>query len=241
MKALVLAGGRGTRLSSVTDTGNKCMLEFKNRPLLEYNLERASEISDEIILLVGYKAEMIINRYGTSFKGKRIQYVIQNEQKGLVHAINCCRSAIGTDDFYLFLGDELLKNCRHKEMVSEFNKENLFGMCGVLKQKDTSKISKTYGVLSDVDGRIFRLIEKPQIPLNDFQGTGNCIFRNKILTYINKTPTHPNRGEKELPDLIQCAIDDGQIVKIFDICDKYINVNMEEDLQEFSTLDTDIN
>jgi dTDP-glucose pyrophosphorylase len=234
MKALILAGGRGKRLGNIANSVNKCMLTLGGKPVLEYNIERAAGVEeiDEIIMVVGHRAEDIINRYGIKYKDKRIRYVIQWEQKGLVHAIECAKATIGKDDFFLLLGDEVLVNSRHKEMLKKFNEENLFGVCGVTFQKDESKISRTYTVLTDNSGRIFRLIEKPRRALNNWQGTGHCVFRNAILNYIKKTPIHPERGEKELPDLIQCAVDDGQIVKIFNICDKYTNINTEEDLIE---------
>jgi dTDP-glucose pyrophosphorylase len=234
MKALILAGGRGRRLGNITDSVNKCMLILGGKPILEYNIERAADIQqiDEILIVVGHRAEDIINKYGTRYKDKKIKYVIQWEQKGLVHAIECAKDEIGKDDFFLLLGDEVLVNSRHKEMLKKFTEENLFGICGVLFQKDKSKISRTYTVLTDNNGRIFRLIEKPRKALNNWQGTGHCIFRNEILHYIERTPIHPERGERELPDLIQCAVDDGQIVKIFNICDEYANINSEEDLIE---------
>ena len=159
-----------------------------------------------------------------------------SKQKGLVHAIECAKDAIGKDDFFLLLGDEILINSRHREMIKMFKEENLFGICGVLFQKDTSKISRTYTVLTDENGKIFRLIEKPKKALNNFQGTGHCVFKNEILFYIDRTPIHPERGEKELPDLIQCAIDDGHLIKIFNICDEYTNINSEEDLKTAENL-----
>jgi len=234
MKALILAGGRGKRLGNLTNSTNKCMLELSGKPVIEYNLDRAAEMEavNEIVIVVGHRAEDIINRYGTSYKGKKIRYVIQWGQKGLVHAIECSKDAIGRDDFFLLLGDEVLVNSRHKEMLETFMDENLFGICGVMTQKDKSKISRTYTVLVDDNGRISRLIEKPKKALNDLQGTGHCIFKNEILSYIERTPIHPERGEKELPDLIQCAVDGGQVVKIFNICDEYTNINSEEDLKE---------
>jgi len=187
---------------------------------------------EEIVLVVGHRAEEIINTYGTSFRGKKIRYVIQWEQKGLVHAIECSRGALGKDDFFLLLGDEVLINSRHVEMVKEFRRENLFGICGVMWQPDREKIRRTYTVITDERGRIFRLIEKPQKALNNYQGTGHCVFKNGILDYIERTPIHHERKEKELPDLVQCAIDDGHEVRIFLVCDKYTNVNSEEDLKE---------
>ena len=233
MKAVILAGGRGKRLKETTNSSNKCMLEVDNKPVLEYNLDRALEMDiDEVVMVVGYRAEDIINRYGTSRNGIRIRYVIQREQKGLVHAIECSKDAIERDDFFLLLGDEVLINSRHKEMMREFLSSELFAACGVCVQPDKSKIGRTYAVLANDEGMVYRLIEKPKKPLNSLQGTGNCIFKNEILQYIERTPIHPERGEKELPDLIQCAVDDGQFVKIFHICDAYTNVNSIEDLEE---------
>ncbi|MEM5870446.1 MAG: sugar phosphate nucleotidyltransferase [Candidatus Aenigmatarchaeota archaeon] len=189
-----------------------------------------------MIINTKYRAEDIINRFGIEYKGKRIRYVFQHEQKGVVHAIECARNAIGKDDFFLLLGDEVLINSKEKEMIKEFVEKEIFGICGVCIVKDREKIKRTYTVITDSDGRIFRLIEKPRVPLNDYQGTGHCVFKNEILKYIERTPIHPERGEKELPDLIQCAIDEGHIVKIFKICDAYTNINSLEDLEEAKRL-----
>jgi len=234
LKALILAAGRGKRMSPITEFTNKCLLELKGKPVIEYNLDRAADIDDvtEIVIVVGHRAEDIINRYGTNYRGKKIRYVLQKEQGGLVHAIECSKDAIGKDDFFILLGDEVLTNSKHKEMFKKFKDDNLFGICGVTFQEEKNKIGKTYTVIVDDNNRVYRLIEKPKKALNNFQGTGHCIFRNEILSFIERTPIHPERGERELPDLIQCAIDDGELVKIFNVCDLYTNINSEEDLEE---------
>ena len=77
---------------------------------------------------------------------------------------------------------------------------------------------------------IFRLIEKPRIPINNIMGTGNCVMRSDIFNYIERTPINNERNEKELPDLIQCAIDEGRIIKHFNIGDGYFNINTPEDI-----------
>ena len=56
------------------------------------------------------------------------------------------------------------------------------------------------------------------------------MFKNAIFDYIPATPIHHERNEKELPDLIQCAIDDGAEVRSFLICDRYANINFPEDI-----------
>jgi len=233
LKALVLAGGRGNRLNELSAEQNKCMIQVRGKHLIEYNLDCALGVDvDEIVIVVGYKAETIINFLGNNFKGKAIKYVIQSEQKGLVHAIECAQKTINGADIFLMLGDEMLFNPKHQNMVQEFRKNgDIFGMCGIVKVNDRNQIKKTYTLIQGPENDIYRLIEKPRHPLNDFQGTGHCLFRNGIYNYIQYTPIHHERNEKELPDLIQCAIDDAMTIKSFMICDKYTNVNAYDDIK----------
>ncbi|MBU2102593.1 MAG: sugar phosphate nucleotidyltransferase [Candidatus Omnitrophota bacterium] len=234
MKVLLLAAGRGKRLGKVSEGINKCLLLVQNKPLIEYSLDAVAALAavSEIVIVVGYKAQDIIARYGSAYRGKPIVYVRQGEQHGLVHAIECAKLALGASDFMLMLGDEFMVNARHAEFIEAFGRERAFALCGVVSVADKSLISKTYSVLELPDGRIVRLIEKPAKPLNNIMGTGNCIFKNEILSYINRTPINQSRQEKELPDLIQCAVDDGHMVKTFSICTEYINVNSQEELNK---------
>jgi len=232
MKAIILAAGRGKRLKEKTEPANKSMLTFKDRHLIEYSLETAklSKV-DEIIIVVGYRAADIVNKFGIQYANIKVRYVIQEEQRGLVNALEYARDALDGDDFILLLADEIMIHPNPQEMIATFKKENLFVMCGVTRVEDRSQISKTYTVISnEADNRIYRLIEKPRNPFNDIMGTGNCIFKNEIFDYIPYTPINYVRKEKELPDLIQCSIDDGNPVKLFFINAQYVNINTPEDI-----------
>lgn len=233
MKALILAGGEGKRFGDISQTHNKCMTRINGRPLIEYGLDLAvkSNVS-EIVILVGHKGEEIVNAYGNEYKGKPIKYAFQPERRGLVHAIECASNALGKEDFILMLGDELVLNPRHEKMIEMYNQENIFGVCGTMEIKDTNLLKKNYEVFYKEKNIISNLVEKPENPKSNIMGTGNCIFKNEILSYIAKTPVNPKRGEKELVDLIKCAISDGKIMKSFDICDGYVNVNFERDVEE---------
>lgn len=237
MKALILAGGRGSRLNELSEEINKCLIKIGGRPVIEYSLDNAIKAGvNEIVVVVGYKAEAIINAYGNTYKGTKISYVIQWEQRGLVHAIECARQTIKEDDFMLLLGDEVMVNPRHENMLKEFYKGDVFAMCGVLNVKDRELIKRTYSISQDGNAIIHRLIEKPKNPLNDLMGTGDCVFSNRIFDYIDDTPIHHERKEKELPDLIQCAIDDGKRVKSYLICDYYANINSHSDIDYIEKL-----
>jgi len=240
MKAIILAAGRGKRLKEVTEPVNKCMLKFNERHLIEYSLESASLSKvDEIIIVVGYRAEDIINTFGIEYEKTKIRYVFQEDQTGLVNAIEQCREALNGADFILLLADELLINPRPMEMIREFQNRDLFAMCGVARVEDRNLIKRTYSVIYNPhSNQIYRLVEKPRNPFNDIMGTGNCIFRNGILDLIQFTPIHYVRKEKELPDLIQCAIDDGMTVELFFVAAQYINVNTPEDIESAERLFT---
>jgi dTDP-glucose pyrophosphorylase len=233
MKALILAGGRGKRLAEISKDKNKCIVEVRGKPLIEYSLDWASKTDiSEIVIVVGYMANQIIDTYGDEYNKKPIKYVIQKEQKGLVHAIECAEQAINKEDFMLMLGDELMIRPRHSKMIKKYYDEDTFGLCGVVVVEDKNLIKKTYSIIQEKDNKIIRLVEKPDNPTNNIMGTGNCIFKNEIFSYIPQTPINQKRGEKELPDLIQCAIDDGKVVKSFAVCDKYFNLNFKEDIKD---------
>lgn len=88
MKALILAGGRGSRLGEITEKTNKCMLSVNGKYVIEYSLDCVikTEIKS-IVIVVGHISEEIINHFEDEYKGRRIKYVIQREQNGLVHSI----------------------------------------------------------------------------------------------------------------------------------------------------------
>jgi len=232
MKAVILAAGRGKRLKEVTEPINKSMLKFNGRHLIEYSLETARLAKvDEIVIVVGYRAEDIVNVFGIDYRGTRIRYVIQEQQRGLVDAIERTREAIAGDDFILLLADEIMIHPDPMAMFNTFKNEKLFALCGVAKVEDRDLIKRTYSVIyNHEDNRLYRLIEKPRNPSGNIMGTGNCIFRNEIFDYIKYTPINHVRNEKELPDLIQCAIDDGHHVKLFLIDSYYVNINTQDDI-----------
>jgi len=232
MKVLILAGGRGSRLNEITDKLNKCMSVVNGKPVIEYSLDNAVKLNPkEVIIVVGYRAEDIINTIGTEYRGTRIRYVIQKEQKGLVNAMECAEPFLRGEDFFMMLGDEIMMNTRHQAMIENHRKNKAFASLGVLEVENKELIKRTYALVANEGNKVYRIIEKPRNPLNKIMGTGNCCFNSEIFQYIKFTPIHHERNEKELPDLVQVAIDDGKDVFAYDICDMYTNINTTEDIK----------
>src|SRR5579863_1865099 len=110
MKALVLAGGAGTRLRPITHTSAKQLLPVANKPVLFYGLEaiRDAGITD-VGLVVGDTAPAIQAAVGdASAFGLTATYIRQAAPLGLAHAVLVSRDFLGDDDFVMYLGDNFI-------------------------------------------------------------------------------------------------------------------------------------
>jgi len=241
VKALILAGGYGSRFASslATHLGepdvpvHKCLTQIGERRIIDFSLDTAVDLGvDEIVLVVGYLAESVKAAAGSRYRRVPITYATQPEQRGLVHAMLCGREALQDDDFWLFLGDEVLVDANHRLMQERFYQEEAFLICGMAPTDDPERIRRNYTLAFDqVSQRVWRLVEKPAQPFTPYIGTGNCLFRNEILRYIERMPNDPRTGNKELAGLIQYAIDVGEQVLChsFDDLFYYVNINTYED------------
>jgi len=109
MDAVVLAAGEGTRLRPLTEDKPKGMVEVDGQPILTHCFDQLVELgADELIVVVGYLKERIIDHYGDEYEGVPITYTHQREQKGLAHALLSVEEHID-DDFMLMLGDNIFQ------------------------------------------------------------------------------------------------------------------------------------
>ncbi|HJZ10454.1 MAG TPA: sugar phosphate nucleotidyltransferase, partial [Trebonia sp.] len=110
MKALVLAGGTGTRLRPITHTSAKQLLPVANKPVLFYGLEAIADAGiTDVGLVVGDTAPAIEAAVGDgSAFGFRATYIRQQAPLGLAHAVLVARDFLGDDDFVMYLGDNFI-------------------------------------------------------------------------------------------------------------------------------------
>lgn len=241
MKALILAGGYGSRFASTfaAHSGepeapvHKCLTQIGHRRVIDFSLDIAVDLGvDEIVMVVGYLAETVKEACGACYRGVPLTYAYQHERRGLVHAMLCGRDALAGDDFWLFLGDEVLIDANHHVMQERFYQEDAFLICGMVPTDDPSRICRNYTLAFDKGSqRLWRLVEKPLRPFSPYIGTGHCLFRGAILPYIDLMPNDPRTGHKELAGLIQYAIDVGELALChsFDEMFYYVNINTYED------------
>ena len=81
MKAVIFAAGKSTRTYPLTLTRPKPLLPIANKPILAHQLDALAGLVDSVAVVVGYKAEMIHERFGDSYAGIAIEYVEQHEQQ----------------------------------------------------------------------------------------------------------------------------------------------------------------
>lgn len=106
LEALILAGGLGTRLSSVVPNLPKPMAPIAGKPFLEILLESLYEKGfSSIILSVGHLSEKIISHFGSQYKGMAITYVIEKNPLGTGGAIREALKKANQDHIYIFNGD----------------------------------------------------------------------------------------------------------------------------------------
>ena len=228
MKGLVLVAGKGTRLRPLTHTGPKHLIPLAGKPMMQYAIEHLVDAGIRNIgIVVGYKKEKIIDFFkdGSKFNA-RFDYIIQEPQLGIAHAIKVARNYIGDEPFIVYLGDNILRE-GIRQYVKEFESSDLDAMILLAWVKDPTR----FGVVEIKDGKIVRLVEKPKVPPSNYALVGVYFFRESIFEAIEHLK--PSwRGEFEITDAIQWLIDNGHKVHYEIIKGWWKDTGRPEDLLE---------
>ena len=210
MKALVLAGGAGTRLRPITHTSAKQLLPVANKPVLFYGLEaiRDAGITD-VGLVVADTAPAIQAAVGDgSAFGLSITYIRQTAPLGLAHAVLVSRDYLGDDEFVMYLGDNFIIG-GITPLVEEFRSERPDAQIMLTPVPDP----REFGVAElDDGGKVIGLEEKPQHPKSNLALVGVYIFGPAVHEAVrNLKPSW--RGELEITEAIQWMIDQSNTVR----------------------------
>jgi glucose-1-phosphate thymidylyltransferase len=229
VKALVLAGGAGTRLRPITYTSAKQLVPVANKPILFYGLEqiRDAGITDVGIIVGDTHADIEAAVGDGSALGIDPTFIRQDEPLGLAHAVLTAERFLGDDDFVMFLGDNLIEG-GITGMVSAFRDHRPDAQL-LLKRVDDPE---RFGVAELAeDGSIRALIEKPMDPPSDLALVGVYIFTPAILDAARRIEPS-GRGELEITDAIQRLLDDGATVHASQVDGWWLDTGKKDELLE---------
>jgi len=208
MKALILTGGKGTRLRPITHTSAKQLIPIANKPILFYGLETIANCGiKEIGFIVGDTKKEIIHSIGDGSKwGIKPTFIEQEAPLGLAHAVKISKDFIKEDNFIMYLGDNLLKDADVilRELLDKFNKYKPNSLILLTQVKNP----EAFGVAELKQSKVVRLVEKPKNPPSNLALVGIYIFDKNIFQAVNSIK--PSwRGELEITDAIQYLIEKG--------------------------------
>jgi glucose-1-phosphate thymidylyltransferase len=227
LKALVLAGGSGTRLRPITYTSAKQLVPVANKPILFYGLEqiRDAGITDVGIIVGDTHAEIRAAVGDGTELGLQVTYIHQDQPLGLAHALLTATDFLGGDDLVMFLGDNLIEG-GIVDAVEAFRSARPAAHLLLKQVPDPQRFG--VAVLRD-DGGIERLVEKPTDPPSDLALVGVYLFTSAILDAARRI--EPSwRGELEITDAIQRLIDDGADVRASKVEGWWLDTGKKDEL-----------
>ena len=200
-KGIILAGGKGTRLSPLTKVINKQLLPLYDKPLIYYPLS--------ILMLAGIKDILIITNTGedASFKkilgngsnfGIKIQYLEQKKPNGLPEAFLIGEKFINKEDIALILGDNFFYGQGFTKRLKEKTKKNSGATIFTYQVNNP----QDYGIVSIKKNKIINIKEKPKKSKSKFAVTGLYFFDNNVVNFSKKLRPS-KRGELEIVDILK--------------------------------------
>lgn len=220
MKAVVLAGGKGTRLYPYTATFPKSLVPVGDKPIMEYLLYSLKNHGiTEIIIATGHLSELIESYFGNGEKfGLNIEYSKEETPLGTAGPLSKLKNKI--NDTFLLVNGDILCDINFKTLINTHKKNNCITTVVLTRRS----MNIDYGVV-EIDGNknLRNWIEKPMAEY--LVSTGIYAFEKEILEYIKE-------DEKlDLPDLIIRVIGNDQKVASYLFHGKWLDIGRPEDYE----------
>jgi glucose-1-phosphate thymidylyltransferase len=229
MKALVLAGGTGTRLRPLTHTMPKQLVPVANRPVLHYVIQHLADagLSQVGVIVSPETGEQIRAALAPNPWGLVFTFLVQPKPLGLAHAILVAREYLADDSFVMYLGDNLIGR-GIREFVGSLART---GADAAILLKDVTD-PRLFGVAEvDGEGRVLRLVEKPEHPPSHLALVGVYLF-SPVIHGVIETLQPSRRGELEITDAIQRLLEQGRRVHSTVLDGWWLDTGKKDDLLE---------
>jgi len=221
MKAIILAGGKGTRLQPYTTVIPKPLMPVGNYPILEILLRQLKHFGiDDIVLAVGYMAQLFQAFFQAGERyGLKIRYSMEDEPMGTAGPLSLLIDEL--DDDFLVMNGDLLTTLDYRHLY-EFHKRKKAAATLSMYQRD---IKIDFGVVEpDADNKLVNYIEKPNYHFKVSMGV-NVLNPTAIRPYLA-----PGKY-LDLPDLLMLLHKDGQPVYCFSEDCFWLDIGRVDDYQ----------
>ena len=236
MKAIIAAGGKGTRLRPLTFSSNKHLLPIANKPLLLYPVEAIAETGiHEVGIIVNETRPAVEALLGTGSKwGLKFTYINQPEPLGLAHVVKISQDFLGQSPFVYHLGDNIF-SAGIMRPFNHFIKEKPDALLTIVKHPENFRLGVPY---FDPQGRLIKVVEKPPQPPNPYGVPGLYFFNSKVFSaFEGKHAIQPSaRGELEITDLYNFMLDQGYRVDTEEIDGIWLDPGKFNDMLEANQL-----
>ncbi len=194
--AVILAAGRGRRLWPVGEALPKCMIRVLGKPLIEWVLDAVLPHSQKVVIVVGYKKELVTEYFSKKPYANQLEFVEQAEQKGTAHALLQAKGRVN-GPFFTINGDSFAEPRLYREFV-QCIQQKPDQWIGMAKNVDDAR---PFGLIHHENGRIKSFEEKPKRLQSGLVALGNYYLPEAFFSYLEKV-TPSARGEYELTDAL---------------------------------------
>jgi len=199
------------------------MLPVLGTPILEHIVNSCVEAHIErVIIVTGYRGEVIRSHFDEAQQGAQIEYVTQEKPRGTADAIGQVKDLV--DERFLALnGDSLISPITLK-LLAETPRDRAVVVAAKRVKEPTN-----YGIIDAKGDAVLKIAEKPDMPVSDLANLGIYAFEPVIFDAISQI-SKSARGEYEITDAIQFLIDHGQNARYLDVKEEWIDIGRPWDL-----------
>lgn len=180
MQCVILAAGNGKRLRPLTEDRPKQLVKVHGKPLIDYIVEALPSSIDELIIVVGYRGDMIREYCGEVFHGKKVTYFEQPVAEGTAKALWLCKDHLRGRFLFMF-GDDI------------HGREDLARATSYVRAILVSSVTQPekFGiVVRNPDGTLGLMIEKPEHAPSNCASTGAMVLDDHIFEFEPQTPVN---------------------------------------------------
>lgn len=175
MQCVILCAGRGSRLRPFTDTTPKPLLPVAGKPILEHIVRALPSEIDEIVLVVSYLKEKIMELCGDEYCGKKVRYAVQENHVGGTGDALICAQGMLHGKFLFMYGDDIHGAEALQKAIQ----------CDHAILGTRSETPEKYGVLvPHEDGTLKAILEKPKDPPSNLINIGGFVINDSIFEYV---------------------------------------------------------